>query len=116
MVMIALTDIGWTLIGVLALLNLVSALRISIYMHRMGRPALRWFFITLVFTAIPYTVYALCHNFGGLLRGEPGPGPHAPPARCPHCRTILPLDEDRPAELPATCPRCGAPQEGSAHA
>ena len=52
---IAMTDLQWSLIALLAVFNLVSAVRVTVYMRRMRRSALPWFFITLCFTAIPYS-------------------------------------------------------------
>ena len=121
MLALVITKLGWTLIGLLAAINLLSAVRVAFFMRRMGRPAVPWFFVTLLLTAVPYTVYALYCNFGWLLRGrddeearrpQPLDGPHAKasrgrPRRCPHCGHVIdPAEPSGPSAVP-TCPHCG---------
>ena len=104
-----MTDLQWSLIALLAVFNLVSAVRVTVYMRRMRRRALPWFFITLCFTAIPYSFYALYHNFAWLLR-RGSAKPSAGPVRCRQCGTVLEIDADQP------CPRCGTHAEQDTHA
>ena len=119
------TDLQWCLIALLVIFNLVSAVRVAVYMRRMRRPALRWFFITLCFTAIPYLAYALYHNFAWLLSGQAktpaGPGrrdgrSQERPWRCPHCGALVGPGEFEGAGLAAACPRCGTALEEETHA
>lgn len=115
---IALTDLQWSMIALLAVFNLVSAVRVTVYMRKMRRPAMPWFFITLCFTALPYSFYALYHNFAWLLRRNPDGSskPSAAPFRCRQCGAVLELDDAQPSQSPPLCPRCGTPVEQDAHA
>ncbi len=117
------------LAGVYFAFNLVSAIRIRGYMNAVGRNGNLWFLATLLFTAIPYMIFAVWHNFGWLLRGKPnegiapqdragdrgkspaapGTGTSAPPpmTRCPHCGAVLPpASQGRQGGVNA-CPNCG---------
>jgi len=121
MLALVITKLGWTLIGLLAAINLLSAVRVAFYMRRMRRPALPWFFVTLLLTAVPYMVYALYCNFGWLLRGRdheqarrhepfgapPREVPRGRPSRCPHCGHIIDPAEPSGAGAVPTCPHCG---------
>ena len=114
---IAMTDLQWSLIALLAVFNLVSAVRVTVYMRRMRRSALPWFFITLCFTAIPYSFYALYHNFAWLLRRSRrgSSKASAAPVRCRQCGAVLEVDAAQPSQSPPPCPRCGTPVEQDAH-
>ena len=106
------------MIALLAVFNLVSAVRVTVYMRKMRRRAMPWFFITLCFTAIPYSFYALCHNFAWLLRRGPDGSaePSASPVRCRQCGAVLEIDDAPASRPPAPCPRCGTPVQQDAHA
>jgi hypothetical protein len=107
------------MIGVYFVFNLIAAVRIATYMREAGRGAARWFVITLLLTAIPYSAYALVHNFGWLFRradggegpgGSGGSGGGASAGRCGRCgRPLGPPDAAADREgLARTCPHCGA--------
>ncbi len=92
-----------------AALNLISACRMIFWARRTGRKAVTWFFITLLFSAIPAAIVVLCEKFGWLFtrdsrRDQPG---RSAMSRCPHCHRLL--DPPRPAADggPATCTHCG---------
>lgn len=123
-----LNSTQWMLIGLLLLFNVVSAVRVYGYMVRAGRRPWGWVVVTVLFTALPYTVYAILVNFGWLFRPAPPPRRSRPvddtqdgaddrgedaaadaseATRCPHCGHVL-----QPGWQPATgpapsCPRCG---------
>mgnify|MGYP006275565799 CR=1 FL=1 len=131
----AQTDDAWRFLTLIVLayfgINLVSAVRVTAYMKRAGRPAWPWFLATLLLTAIPYSVYALYHNFNWLWQSGPAERPAEPaeepadgakppndpslagadePAdRCPHCGSQLPAAERDGATV---CPSCRMNRNG----
>ena len=103
---IAMTDLQWSLIALLAVFNLVSAVRVTVYMRRMRRRALPWFFITLCFTF----AWLLRRSRRGSSKAS------AAPVRCRQCGAVLEVDAAQPSQSPPPCPRCGTPVEQDAHA
>lgn len=108
--MIALTSHQWLQLALIWLaLNLISAFRMILWARRTGRRSVPWFFVTLIFSAIPAAIVALCERFGWLFTRDSRP---AQPgrygrARCPHCHGILDPAEPAGGAGPATCRRCG---------
>lgn len=108
--MLALTRNHWIQLALVwAALSLISACRMIIWARRTGRRALPWFFITLLFSAIPAAFVALCDRFGWLFTRDSRRDQPARYAlsRCPHCRRLM--DPPGPAAdgEPATCSHCG---------
>lgn len=119
---LALTQTQWTLVILLAVVWVISSLRIALHARKIGRNPWLWFFITLCFTALPALIvfniaYFLSRRRDPLDRqpsarraGPPqGAPPEGPPVRCPHCGKLI-----MPAELadeppPRRCPRCRLP-------
>ena len=107
--MAALSNYQWLQLALFwAGFNLISAFLMMRWTRRSGRRRVPWFFITLVFSAVPAAVVALCERFGWLLRRDTRrrrPDRDVP-TRCPHCRRILdPLEASSGG--PWTCSRCG---------
>jgi len=107
--MAALSNYQWLQLALIwAGLNLISVLRMMRWARRTGRRRVPWFFITLVFSAVPAAVVALCERFGWLLRRDTRRcrQDRDAPTRCPRCRRILdPLEAS--CGGPWTCSRCG---------
>ena len=101
-------------IGAAAVLYVVMSVRVARQMRRLGRSPVRWFFITLFFTAIPASFVFLWHNFGWMFRrhadppddeDEPDDGEMV---RCPRCSRRVATAELDTTEGVTTCPRCGS--------
>ena len=108
--MVALSRHQWLQLALIWLaLNLISAIRMIWWARGAKRRVVPWFFITLIFSAIPAAVVALCERFGWLLardtRRDRGGGCGL--ARCPHCHRLL--DPPGPGDEagPVKCSRCG---------
>ena len=114
--MLGFSTIQWMLVAALAVLYLVTCLRVARQMRRIGRSPVRWFFITLLFTAIPASICFLWDNFSWLRggRGRTGGAGPAPAGgdqrtiRCRRCRKPISAAELQTAPPPKTCPHCGA--------
>ncbi|MFP3937222.1 MAG: hypothetical protein ACLFVW_02690 [Phycisphaerae bacterium] len=93
--------IHWILLGVLALLYVVSCARVGMRMAAIGRNGVMWFFITMFLTFIPALVIlrrrskaaASSRMFSDVRRcphcGEVLTGADAYGDRCPSCRMRL---------------------------
>lgn len=114
--MIALTNLQLALLVAFGLLYIVTVIRVARWARRTGRNPVLWFFITLLFTAIPAAVVGviaqLQHQVSAYRgsAGRPGgrPAPQQrpqPPARCPHCQHLLPAEMDQAGPV-STCPYC----------
>ena len=100
-------------IGIAAVLYVIMSVRVARQMRRLGRSPVRWFFITLFFTAIPASMVFLWHNFGWMFRRREAPSggeeeEHGEMVRCPRCFSRVAAAEIAPAEGAETCPRCGS--------
>ena len=63
----------WLVVLVAGGFYVFMSIRVARQMGKAGRSTLKWFFITLCFTAIPAGVVLLWDNFGWLIRGKAGP-------------------------------------------
>jgi hypothetical protein len=98
-----LTVVHWILLGMLAVMYVLSCVRVAMRMHAIGRSGVMWFFITLCLTFVPalivlrrrsramltarmFTDARRCPHCSGVLTGE-----GAADGRCPHCN--MPLRE-----------------------
>jgi len=106
--MIALTETGWLIVAAMAVLWVISAVRIAVHARRIGRRAALWFCITLLLTAIPALIVFNLEYFRSVRRRGAGP-PAAPPRRCPHCRQVIAPGSEIDTPAGAVCPRCRLP-------
>jgi DNA-directed RNA polymerase subunit RPC12/RpoP len=101
-------------IGAAVVLYVIMSVRVARQMRRLGRSPVRWFVITLLFTAIPASFVFLWYNFGWLVRRpEAPPRGEAPPregrmVRCPRCARRVATAELDTTQGATTCPRCGS--------
>ena len=116
--MLALAPVQWFLIAALAMLYVITCIRVAVQMRRIGKNPAVWFFVTFFFTAIPASVVFLWRNFVWLrrrqgpadrrLHGEEDRDDDRATLRCPRCRRRISLVEVQSAGGVKTCPRCGS--------
>ncbi|HOF19478.1 MAG TPA: hypothetical protein PK082_11255 [Phycisphaerae bacterium] len=99
--MIALSDFEILLIA-LGILYVASCVHMARYARRTGRNAWLWFFLTLLLTAVPVTLYFYVVYF--LQRRRELSGPTGRLRRCPHCRRLI-----SPGTPLGACPHCRMP-------
>ena len=111
--MTALSQSEWGLVFVLLIAYVLSCARVAAMMRQVDRSPVRWFFITLLLTAIPATLLLWWHRYKALSgtgreedEEEPGsPDKAAVGRRCPHCQAVLTRDD--PPAGSDLCPKCG---------
>lgn len=92
---------------------LFSCVQVARRMGRVGRGRARWFFVTLVATAIPAFVVLYREYQGEVERGASSDGasgggtspPRPPRGICPHCQQ--PVGQGEQEHGVSTCPHCG---------
>ncbi|MHC4294600.1 MAG: hypothetical protein ACYSTL_03350 [Planctomycetota bacterium] len=115
-VMLALSEIQWVLIVILVLLHAAACYRIPRWAKLTGRDPKRWFFVTLLFSALPAAVMQLQDFFAHRSR-RPGRDTAEGEAdksalsqtRCPHCgaRSEAGAAVENNSAATNICPRCG---------
>jgi len=106
--MSTLTSERLALIVALAALYLFTCYRVSRWARLTGRRPVLWFFLTLLFTALPA---AVVHGLGQARRSgraASNRGASRPERRrCPHCGAQFEPGRGRDAGAVPECPRCG---------
>ena len=68
-----MTNLQWGLIIVAAILYVGLSARIARRMKRLGHNGVLWFFVSVLFTAIPASFVFLWHEFGHLFKPDRTP-------------------------------------------
>ena len=99
--MAAMSNFQWVLMALLGVLYVVLCVRVAIRVGKAGHSAVMWFFITLIFTAIPAYLLVLRR----WMRRAGAEANQSSPRRCRHCGGLL---VDPPSDgQGAVCPHCG---------
>lgn len=101
--MATMSDSQWLLMAILGVLYVVLCVGVAIRMGKAGRSAVAWFFITVVFTAIPACLLVL-RRTARRARDEADHIRQAP-RRCRHCGGLL--VEESPQGGGELCQHCG---------
>ena len=111
----------WLLVGLLAALYLMTCFRVAFAMGRIGRSRVKWFFLTLLLTAIPAMIVMWRYRVAAMTpaRRVDAPRDSAPRGRasreaggattCPHCQELIHPEELSSSAGPCVCPRCRLP-------
>ena len=102
--MAEITQSRWLFIAVLAGLYVLTCVRVALQAGKGGRSTVRWFFITLIFTAIPAAIVIVRDR-----RRIKTASCSATIARCRHCGQFLSgeLDIETDEMGEKICPHCG---------
>ena len=116
--MMALTEIQWLLVAVLAALHLATCYRVPRWAKLTGRSPLLWFSITLLLTSVPAAIVcwrdrkdssrqaAACRRIApSATAGDE----NSSQRRCPHCGVDMNLPGAKLESLDGAdvCPHCG---------
>jgi len=99
----------WAFLTAAAVLYLIMTVRVAGQMARIGRSPVRWFFISLFFTAIPSSIVLLHHRFAWLTDKDAPPpdvASNPPIETCPHCGELVDPDVAPGPSGVKTCPHC----------
>ncbi|MCD6364275.1 MAG: hypothetical protein J7M14_00190, partial [Planctomycetes bacterium] len=99
--MAAMSEVQWGLMALLGVLYVVLCVRVAIHVGKAGRSAVKWFFVTLLCTAIPAYLLVL----RPWMRRAGAEANQSSPRRCRHCGGLL--VDSQSGDQGALCPHCG---------
>ena len=110
-----LSNLQLGLIAALVVVYVLMSVRIALHAKRIGRSSVRWFLISVFFTAIPAMILFNYEYFRPRLSSGRAKKKTAsrPVARCPHCGYVIQAGLTEKTGGVRLCPNCRLPlQEG----